>query len=96
MVASIAFGQDDATYGAFRSSIEDNDRVALAVNYDSIDQTGFSAAQGTPWGSDEMMYEGTCSVELIGEFISVGLGDPLVPVSAIDIVQWVPVYEEEP
>lgn len=84
----IAFGADEPTYGPFRSAVMSNTRINVTPRFDEIDQQGFNAAPGTPWGTDEVIYEGTVAIECVGEFVSSGLGDPLLTTSDIQVVQW--------
>lgn len=96
VVAMIAFGDVNTDLGVFRSTVENDPLVILQVNFDQIDQRGFAAAQGTPWGTDEMMYEATVSLTCIGEFISAPGTDLLLPISAIEVISWAEDVEEDP
>lgn len=97
VVGMIAFGHDGGNYGDFRSAISNHPLIGLTPNYDEIDQRAFGASPGTPWQTDEVLYEGTISVDAIGEFVSAeGLGEPLIPTSSITLVQWVEDFEDEP
>jgi hypothetical protein len=66
---------------SFRYRIENNDLVAMNANFDKVKPSGDSAAPGTPWGSEEFIYERSLSVDVIGEFVSNGV--ELVPLSQI-------------
>lgn len=74
LVSVLAFGQS-AAGAAFRSTIESDQYVGLKANFDEIDQVGFSASPGTPWGTDDLMYEGTLALDVTGEFLSDPSGD---------------------
>ncbi len=89
MISVIAFAQVDTQRGEFRSIMETSPLVAINVNYHEIDQRGFSAAPGTPWGTDAMMYEATMGMSVTGEFISVPSAELLLPISQVDVFSWV-------
>lgn len=85
MVRVIAFGKESTETRAFRQTIEDNELIAANFDFDKIQPRGNAAAPGTPWGTDEMIYERTLNMEVIGEFISDAITGMLVPLSAIVI-----------
>lgn len=85
VVRILAFNQNSAELGTYRRAIEDNQLIAVNVDFDQIDQRGFAAAQGTPWNTDEMIYEATIGVSMIGEFVSSSDG-VLVNLSAVVII----------
>jgi hypothetical protein len=74
LVRVLAFGRYTQATSQFREKIENNDLIAISVNFDSLRPSGDNAALGTPWQSQEMIYEKSLSFDLIGEFV----GDPLV------------------
>lgn len=86
LVTIFAFGQSPAG-AAFRSTIEADQFVGLKANLDEIDQVGFSASPGTPWGTDDMLYEGTLAIDVVGEFVS-DPGGNAVLLSSYDVVQF--------
>ncbi len=96
LVSVIAFRDQDPNYGAFRDTIESDPLVSLGLNYHQINQPGFSAAPGTPWGSEEMMYEGTISLPVIGEFVSSPGTSILLDISQVGVVTWTDQVEEDP
>ena len=96
VVSAIAFGQFDTQRGEFRETIESDPLIAMQVDFDQIDQRGFSAAPGTPWGSNEVIYEASISVRVTGEFISQPGTTLLMPISQIDVYQWVTDLESDP
>ena len=90
VVAVIAFGDADLTQrSAFRATIEDNGLIACDANWDEISSGGVSATQGTPWGTDEMIYEITVRFLVKGEFVSDVDTTQLVPLSAIKVYPYV-------
>lgn len=101
VVKVFAFGQENTDLRVFRDKIETNDLIGMNANFDDLRPFGDTAAAGTPWGTDEMLYEKSLSFDLIGEFI----GDPnsatLVPLSSVQIIDYVegttePKFPNEP
>lgn len=72
---------DTVRYG-FRSYLEETPLIALQVDYDSVSLQGFAAEPGTPWGTDQMIYEVTLGVSIVGEFV-IGPDTNLVPIDKI-------------
>lgn len=96
LVSVVAFGLVDEERGQFRRIFETDELIQVVMNFDEIDQRGFSAAPGTPWGTEEMMYEATIGLQVQGEFVSSPSGDPLLPISTIEVVSWVSELESDP
>jgi hypothetical protein len=96
LVRIVGFGKDRETLGDFRRLIESNDFVAMNINFDSIKPGGKAEAPGTPWGTEEYIYEKSVSLEVQGEFI----GDPtlqqLVRLRRVDVDSYRPPHESEP
>jgi hypothetical protein len=86
VVRTFAFGGQNDSLNVFRQKIEQNDFVGMNFNFDDLQPTGDTAAMGTPWQTDEMIYEKSLTIDLIGEFV----GDPrtqqLVALSKFDII----------
>jgi hypothetical protein len=83
LVNIAAFGQDDPIRGRFRAGIESNEFVACNIDWDEISLSGFTATPGTPWGTDDVIYEATIRMECLGEFVSQPGQDSLLPLNAI-------------
>lgn len=83
VVRTFAFGGQNVALNVFREKIEDNDFIGMNFNFDDLQPSGDIAAMGTPWQTEEMIYEKSLSIDLIGEFV----GDPktqqLVPLSKV-------------
>lgn len=79
----LAFGREQPETSQFRDLIESNDFVAMNIDFDQVHVRGSVAAPGTPWGTDEMIYERTLNVEVRGEFIADRKTGELVPLSKI-------------
>jgi len=88
----IAFGHLEEGRGAFRQYLIDQDLIRIQLNYDEISITGMAETPGTPWGTDDIVYEVTLSVDTIGEFASTPFGQ-FVPLSAIKVI---PIEEGTP
>lgn len=65
-------GTDLNIINRFRQIVESNEFIACNFDFDQIEPTGNAAAPGTPWGSDEIIYERSLNMEVIGEFVSDG------------------------
>lgn len=98
VVRVVAFGNEDTVVGRFKSMIANNDLIAANLQTDKIDVRGSAAAPGTPWGTDELMYERSLNLELIGEFIPDPATGTLVPLSQIKIIadQYLPGAPDSP
>jgi hypothetical protein len=83
LVRIIAFGREMPQTAEFRSIMEDNDLIAVSFDWDEIAQRGFAITNGTPWGTDRLIYEATVAMECFGEFISDGQTGTLVPLEGI-------------
>lgn len=87
MVRTVAFaGVEGATSSVFRQSLENNDFIAMNGNFDAITPSGDAASPGTPWGTDEIIYEKTLSFDVLGEFISDPNTNALAPLSAVQVM----------
>jgi hypothetical protein len=83
LVKIMAFSRSSDHLSAFRQYVEGNDLIAMNFDFDQIEVSGDAASPGTPWETDEMMYECTLVMQVLGEFTtSVDTGS-LVPLSKI-------------
>lgn len=82
-VCAFGRGTDLSPINTFREVIETNEFLACNMDFDQIEPSGNAAAPGTPWGSDEIIYERSLNMEMIGEFISDGESQALVPLSKV-------------
>lgn len=92
-VFALARGNREAS--TFRMFVEDNEWIAANIDFDQTGQRGFSASPGTPWQTDEVIYEATLSKEILGEFVCSNESGVLIPISAI-VVQEYTANEEPP
>jgi hypothetical protein len=85
MVRVFAFGQENVHLRYFRDMVETNPYIGMNINFDKLQPSGDQASQGTPWQTEEWIYEKSLSFDVIGEFV----GDPstgeLVALSAITL-----------
>lgn len=88
VVRVMAFGKEAAQTNEFRSYIEDNEFIALNFDFDQIGVRAIAAAAGTPWGTDEMVYEATIAMEFVGEFVSDHQTQTLIPLSAVVVTHY--------
>lgn len=97
LIKVLAFGKSSEVLNAFREFVENNDFVAMNFDFDEIQVSGNAATPGTPWETDEIIYESTVTMEVLGEFVTdVSTGD-LVPLSKILIDgRTAPSTEEDP
>lgn len=79
----LAFGRENPAASQFRAKIENNEWIACNFDFDEIETGGFAATQGTPWGTDQVVYEGTISMECFGEFVGDWSTDTLVPLARV-------------
>lgn len=83
VVRTFAFSRQNHALSPFRTLVEQNDLIAMNFNFDNLQPSGDAAAMGTPWQTEEMIYEKSLSMDMQGEFV----GDPnvqtLVPLSKI-------------
>jgi hypothetical protein len=78
-----AFSQESSEIYQFRQYVESNPYVAMNMDFDNVQVRGMSESPGTPWGSEDMIYETTIAMECVGEFRNDRLSDPLYPISEV-------------
>lgn len=86
MVALVAFASQSEAPSVWRQTIEASDLIATTWSYDTIENRGAAAAPGTPWGTDEVMYERGIAVQVLGEFVTNPVTLQLVSLSEISIL----------
>lgn len=85
VVNVIAFGSQDAERGRFRSLVQANPFVTVDLNYDAVTPGGGSATPGTPWETDEIIYEKTMTIDAIGEFYPAMSTGPVILLSRVQV-----------
>lgn len=83
VVRVLAFGQEAPSTSEFRTYVEDNEFIGMNLNFDQIGQRGHTQSVGTPWGTNDVIYEGEVSMTMRGEFIADSQTNTLVPLSEI-------------
>lgn len=86
LVRVLAFGKQDPATSRFRAYIEDNEFLAVNAKFDRLGVGGNAAAPGTPWGTDEIIYERTISLDLIGEFVADPVSGNMLPLSGFEVI----------
>jgi hypothetical protein len=70
VVKVMSFGDLDVARSQFRDLIQQNDYLGMQFDFDQVGVSGKSEMQGTPWGTDDVVYEMTVRMECVGEFVS--------------------------
>lgn len=69
--------------GILREHIERHDLIGQIVTWESFTLSGFGETQGTPWGTDDIIYEATVTLVIEGEVVLDPQTGLLVPLSQI-------------
>lgn len=88
LIKVLAHGRESPQRKEFRSMIEDNTYIATQMNWDDIQMRGAAVSPGTPWGTDDMVYEWTLALETQGEFLSDGNISTVIPISEVRITEY--------
>lgn len=96
LITVLAFGFFDPVRRKFRDYIENNDFIASNFNFDKISPKGSVAAPGTPWGTDEILYERSISMGVIGEFVPHPENGELLPLSKIVVTPVIVANNNDP
>lgn len=84
LTKTIAVGRiDENPEGELRRHIERSDLIGQIVTWDSFMVGAFAESQGTPWGTDDPIYEATVSLTTSGEVAIDPATGKLVQLSAI-------------
>src|SRR5690606_15451698 len=70
MVRVLAFGRENPGTARFRQTIEDNEWIGLTLDWDNISVRGMNQTVGTPWQTDDLIYETEIAMACRGEFVS--------------------------
>lgn len=71
------------TPGILRETVENNDLLGMIVTWESMSVSGFAETAGTPWGTSDVVYEVTVSLDLEGEVVLDPATGALVPLTAV-------------
>jgi len=69
----------------FRRHIEESPYLAVNMDFDEITTRGFAATPGTPWQSEDLIYEAEIVMECLGEFVADEETWELVPIEQINV-----------
>lgn len=96
IIKVLAFGTENPALNRFREMIETNDLIAISAQWDTFGIDGMSETEGTPWGSADIIFEATVSMDLQGSFVAdFASGESFVPLSRVVIRDQAP-GEDEP
>jgi hypothetical protein len=96
LVRVFAFGRYTEPTNQFRAYIEDNDLIAININFDELRPSGDNAGMGTPWETQEMLYEKSLSMDVIGEFVGDPITQAIVPLGEIRVHPYVQDLQSPP
>jgi hypothetical protein len=85
VVKVIAFAKVNPSRSAFRTTIESGEYIGMDANWDNVTIMGMAETPGTPWGTDDYLYEATIALTVQGEFVSEAEGGNYVKLSRIDV-----------
>ena len=88
VIRLIAFADEHPETSALKTTMESNPFISVISQFGQVRITGISNSGSTPWGSDDIVYEGTVTFAVEGEFVSdVASSRVLLPLSAVEIVE---------
>jgi hypothetical protein len=87
LVKLVAFGREDPGRADFRDHLEHGGLIEFLGQWDRLAIAGKGETPGTPWGTDEVVYEQTVAMDVTGSFVSDGVAGTLVPLSAVVVYQ---------
>lgn len=90
LVKVVAFGLENPARAEFTRMVEHNDLIAAQLQRDKIDVSAKAESPGTPWETDEVVYEQTVTVDCVGEFVSDGTDATLVRLSEVVVYEVAP------
>lgn len=83
LVSVIGYSSQSTAPGPFRDYVESSPLIESTWSYDSLDSEGHGETLGTPWGTDEVIYEDGISIQVTGEFTADPVTGLLVPPSVL-------------
>lgn len=83
LIALTAWAAQSDYPSLFRQTVEGSPLVSTTWTYDTVDMRGGGASPGTPWGTDEVIYERGMALKVVGEFTTSPVTRQIVPLSAI-------------
>jgi hypothetical protein len=73
----------DPNVESFRQYVEDSPYIYMNMDFDNVSTRGMAENAGTPWGTNDFIYEATLAIETVGEFISDEFFTSLVPLAQV-------------
>jgi hypothetical protein len=95
LVSILAFASQSEVQSPFRTFVESSELIEVTWSYDTLDSAGHGESVGTPWGTDEVIYEDGVSIQLTGEFTVDPLTGSLQPVYNLRAIE-VTAYQTDP
>jgi hypothetical protein len=86
LVSLVAFSAQSEEPGPFRQAVEQGSLIAAQWSFDTVEARGQGAAPGTPWGTDEVVYEQGMAIQVVGEFVSSPVTRALVDLREIRVL----------
>lgn len=83
LISILAFASQSEVESPFRAYVENSPLIESTWSFDQLESAGHGEAPGTPWGTPEVIYEDTVSLQVLGEFTSDPVSLSLVPLSKI-------------
>lgn len=68
----------------FFEKIESHDLIAMTIMEGTVDPVGTSVNPGTPWGTEQLTYEASLSVNAIGQFYASDFSQNLIAISQVE------------
>lgn len=78
LLRMVAFRDEHPGLAILRDHVVDNDLLNINAQWDKATLTAFGDSSGTPWGTDDPVYEVTLSLSCSGDFISILGTEPTV------------------
>lgn len=89
-------GDLNADTKKFFDTVENHDLISQIIMHDHVTTVGTTVSAGTPWGSDDIVYEGSLRVDIAGgEFYADAYDSTLVPLSSISVIAEIEGQEED-
>lgn len=79
LVSVVGYSSQSTAPGPFRDYVESSPLIESTWSYDSLDSSGHAESLGTPWGTDEVIYEDGISIQVTGEFTADPATGALIP-----------------
>ncbi len=88
VIRVMAFGEETSSTQDFREYIENNEFLGVNLDFDEIGMRGFAATLGTPWQTNDMIYEAEIVMDCVGEFVTDEQTLTLIPLSEVKITSY--------